>query len=54
MCTRPWVPSPAWQNKQTNKQTKTFNKLLSLALWYTPVIPALGRLRQKEHKFKAS
>jgi hypothetical protein len=24
------------------------------AWWYTPVIPALGRKRQENHKFKAS
>jgi hypothetical protein len=24
------------------------------ALWYTPVIPALGSLRQEKHEFKAS
>jgi hypothetical protein len=26
---------------------------LSLACWYTPVIPALRRVRQKDHEFEA-
>jgi hypothetical protein len=26
----------------------------SQAWWYTPVIPALGRLRQEDHDFEAS
>jgi hypothetical protein len=30
------------------------NKKNSWARWCTPIIPALGRLRQEDHEFKAS
>jgi hypothetical protein len=30
------------------------NRDFSWAWWHTPVIPALGRLKQKNHGFKAS
>jgi hypothetical protein len=26
----------------------------SMAWWFTPVIPALGRLRQEDHEFEAN
>jgi hypothetical protein len=36
------------------KVCKCKEMTVSEAWWYTPVIPALRRLRQKDHKFKAS
>jgi hypothetical protein len=32
----------------------TFKMLTSQVWWYTPFIPALGRLRQENHEFKTS
>jgi hypothetical protein len=33
----------------------TFIKIiLRLVWWYIPVIPALGKLRQEDHEFKAN
>jgi hypothetical protein len=38
------------QNKQTKKKTLVIRQ----AWWCTPVIPALGRLRQEGHEFEVS
>jgi hypothetical protein len=32
----------------------TFKIVSCLAWWYTPLIPALGKLRQDSHEFQAS
>jgi hypothetical protein len=47
---RPWVQNPSTTKKKKKKRKKERN----LTGWYMPVIPVLERLRQEDHKFKAT
>jgi hypothetical protein len=43
---------PGEHSKTLSQKVKI--KKQSQVWWHTPIIPALGRLRQKDYKFKAS
>jgi hypothetical protein len=48
------ISNPSTTTKKKKKRKKEKNSQRGQAWWYTPVIPALGRLRQEDLEFEAS
>jgi hypothetical protein len=52
--TEPWEAEKFHAHIPLKINDTQLKKLINQAWWHTPVIPALRRLRQKDHKFEAS